>query len=62
MEIAASAVVPVSVLELKEMTLDSTDSAPPMEPPVREAGAEAEAAELPFESVQFAPFTCTCQS
>lgn len=53
LEIAARAVVPVSVLELSEMTLDSTDSAPPMDPPVKEAGAEEEAAELPFDSVQF---------
>ena len=45
--------VPVSVFELNEMTLDATDSAPPMDPPVKEAGALAEAAELPKEIVQF---------
>lgn len=58
---AAYAVTPVSVLELRERTLDSTDSAPPMEPPVKEAGAEADAAEVPRDMVQFWPFSCTCR-
>lgn len=59
LETAAKAVVPVTVLELNEMTFDSTDSAPPIEPPVKEGGAEADAAELPRESVQFSPFNST---
>ena len=60
LEVAANAVVPVKVFELRDITLDSTDSAPPIDPPVRAAGAEADAAELPRDIVQFWPFSCTC--
>lgn len=38
----------------------SSDSAPPVEPPVSDAGAEAAAAEPPMSSSQSLPFTDTC--
>lgn len=57
---AARAVVPVTVFEVSAIGPDSTDSAPPMDPPVNAAGAEAEAAELPRDNVQFPPFNWTC--
>jgi len=57
---AARAVIPVNVLDDKEMTPLPTDSAPPTEPPVRDAGALAEAPAPPCFRVHLFPLIDTC--
>jgi len=51
--------VPVTVLEDRELTPLPTDSAPPTEPPVRDAGALAEAPAPPCFRTHLFPFTDT---